>query len=66
MPSWRRGVEAVSTLRPLRKKMVTRKRAILESRHQGGAFVQDGQNRVPGLGRKHQDHSINAGVTVAL
>ena len=46
--------------------MVTRRRAILESRYQGGAFVQDRQNRVPGLGRKHQDHSINADVTVAL
>jgi hypothetical protein len=38
----------------------------LESRHQGGAFVQGGQNRVPGLWRKHQDHPINAGVTVAF
>jgi hypothetical protein len=38
----------------------------LERRHEGRAFIQHGQNRVSGLGRKHQDHPINAGVTVAF
>jgi hypothetical protein len=38
----------------------------LERRHEGRAFIQHGQNRVSGLGRKHQDYPINAGVTVAF
>ncbi len=38
----------------------------LERRHEGRAFIQHGQNRVSGLGRKHQDDPINAGVTVAF
>ena len=38
----------------------------LERRHEGHAFIQHGQNRVSGLGRKHQDDPINAGVTVAF
>ena len=38
----------------------------LERRHEGRAFIQHGQNRVPGLGRKHQDDPINAGVTVGF
>jgi len=38
----------------------------LERRHEGRAFIQHGQNRVAGLGRKHQDDPINAGVTVAF
>jgi len=38
----------------------------LERRHEGRAFIQHGQNRVSGLGRKHKDHPINAGVTVAF
>jgi hypothetical protein len=38
----------------------------LERRHEGRAFIQHGQNRVAGLGRKHQDDAINAGVTVAF
>jgi hypothetical protein len=37
-----------------------------ERRHEGRAFIQHGQNRVSGLGRKHQDDPINAGVTVAF
>jgi hypothetical protein len=37
-----------------------------ERRHEGRAFIQHGQNRVSGLGRKHQDHPVNAGVTVAF
>jgi hypothetical protein len=38
----------------------------LERRHEGRAFIQHGQNRVSGLGRKHQDDPINAGVTIAF
>ena len=38
----------------------------LERRHEGRAFIQHGQNLVSGLGRKHQDDPINAGVTVAF
>jgi hypothetical protein len=38
----------------------------LERRHKGRAFIQHGQNRVSGLGRKHQDDPINAGITVAF
>ena len=37
-----------------------------ERRHEGRAFIQHGQNLVSGLGRKHQDDPINAGVTVAF
>jgi hypothetical protein len=38
----------------------------LERRHEGRTFIQHGQNRVSGLGRKHHDDPINAGVTVAF
>ncbi len=38
----------------------------LERRHEGRTFIQHGQNRVLGLGRKHQDDPINAGVTIAF
>ena len=38
----------------------------LERRHEGRAFIQHGSNLVSGLGRKHQDDPINAGVTVAF
>jgi hypothetical protein len=37
-----------------------------ETGHESRAFIQHGQNRVSGLGRKHQDDPINAGVTVAF
>jgi len=40
--------------------------AELERRHEGRAFIQQGQNRIPRLGRKHQDDPIDAGVTVAF
>ena len=38
----------------------------LERSQEGRTFIQHGQDCVSGLGRKHQDHPINAGVAVAL
>ena len=38
----------------------------LQCSHKGRAFIQHGQNRIPGLGRKHQHHPINARITVTL
>jgi hypothetical protein len=40
--------------------------APLQCSHKGCAFIQHGQDRVCGLGRKHQHHPINARITVTF
>jgi hypothetical protein len=59
------GVECTAPS-PLRPKTDIETSDSLERRHEGRAFIQHGQNRVSGLGRKHQDDPINAGVTIAF
>ena len=60
------GLHECTAPSPLRPKTDIETSDSLERRHEGRAFIQHGQNRVSGLGRKHQDDPINAGVTVAF
>jgi hypothetical protein len=60
------GLDECTAPSPLRPKTDIETSDSLERRHEGRAFIQHGQNRVSGLGRKHQDDPINAGVTIAF
>ena len=60
------GLDECTAPSPLGPKTDIETSDSLERRHEGRAFIQHGQNRVSGLGRKHQDGPINAGVTIAF